>query len=274
MSLNSVNTNTAALIALQSLNRTNEQLAGVQNRVSTGLRISNSKEDGAAFAIAQGLRGDIKGYQAIGEQLSKAKGVMAVANDVSKSISDTLANIRSVMIKLADDNVTGSARTTYQNDYAALKTEITNFINNASFGGANLLNSTTALNVVGTLTGGSMTLTAFNLATDVSANLTAATTATLARAMLTATGGLSVAETNIGATMASLGADTRSLDNRISFVSLLSDSTEQGIGAIVDADLAKESARLQSLQVRQQLGTQTLNIANQGPNILLSLFRQ
>lgn len=273
MSLNSVNTNSAAIIALQSLNKTNEQLLGVQNRISTGFRIPDAKEDGAAFAIAQGLRGDMKGYEAIREQLSKAKGTMAVANDVSRSISDTLASIRSVMIKLADDNVTGDERTQYTADYAALKTEISNFITNASFNGANLLNTTTDLNVVGNLAGASLTLNAFDLAADISANLTAVATATAARAMLTATGGLSVAEANIGTAMASYGADTRALDNRIKFIGLLADSTEQGISAIVDADLAKESARLQSLQVRQQLGTQTLNIANQSPNALLGLFR-
>jgi flagellin len=272
MALNSVNTNTAAIIALQSLNRTNAELLGVQKRVSTGFRISDAKEDGAAFSIAQGLRGDMKGYEAIKEQLSKAKGTMAVANDVAKSISDTLASVRSVIVKLADDNTTGSQRTQYENDYAALKTEIANFISNASFNGANLLNTTTDLNVISTLNGTSMTLNAFNLTTDVSNNLTAATSATLARALLTATGGLTVAGGNIGVAMSSLGADTRALDNQITFIGVLRDATEEGVGAIVDADLAKESARLQSLQVRQQLGTQTLNIANQSPNILLSLF--
>jgi flagellin len=272
MALNSVNTNSAAIVALQSLNRTNAELLGVQKRVSTGFRISDAKEDGAAFSIAQGLRGDLKGYEAIKEQLSKAKGTMAVANDVAKSISDTLASVRSVIVKLADDNTTGSQRTQYENDYAALKTEITNFIANASFNGANLLNTTTDLNVISTLTGTSMTLNAFNLTSDVSANLTAATNATLARALLTASGGLSTAGNNIGVAMSSLGADTRALDNQITFIGVIRDATEEGVSAIVDADLAKESARLQSLQVRQQLGTQTLSIANQSPNILLSLF--
>lgn len=273
MPLNSVNTNSAAIVALQSLNKTNEQLNAVQNRVSTGFRVSDAKEDGAAYAIAQGLRGDVKGYTAITEQLSKAKGTMSIANEVARKISDTLADIRSVMVKLADDNVTGNQRTQYTADYAALKTEIANFITNASFNGANLLNTATDLNVISTLNGTSITLNAFALATDISANLTAVTTPTLARAMLQSGGGLVTAEANIGTTMSQLGADTRSLDNQISFVALLQDSTEQGIGAIVDADLAKESAKLQSLQVRQQLATQTLNIANQSPNILLSLFR-
>jgi flagellin len=273
MSLNSVNTNTAAIIALQSLNRTNEQLLAVQNRVSTGLRVSSAKEDGAAFSIAQGLRGDMKGYEAIREQLSKAKGTMSVANDVSRKISETLADIRSVMVKLADDNVTGSQRTQYAADYTALKTEITNFISNAGFNGANLLNTATDLNVIRTLTGGSITLNAYDLAADISANLTAVASAAAARTMLQAGGGLVLAEANIGTTMAQLGADTRSLDSQIGFVSVLADATELGIGAIVDADLAKESAKLQSLQIRQQLGTQTLSIANSAPDILLSLFR-
>ena len=74
--------------------------------------------------------------------------------------------------------------------------------------------------------------------------------------------------------MATLGNRSRTLDNTLSYNSVLSDATEEGIGAIVDADLAKELARLQALQIRQQLGTQTLSIANQSPNILLSLFQQ
>jgi flagellin len=53
----------------------------------------------------------------------------------------------------------------------------------------------------------------------------------------------------------------------------LSDALEVGIGNLVDADLAKESARLQSLQVKQQLGVQALSIANQNPQTILSFFQ-
>lgn len=276
MALNSVHTNVAALVALQALNRTNDQLQATESRVSSGYRIASAKDDGAGFAIAQGLRADQRGYEAISEQLSKAKGMMSVANDAARKISDTLADVRAVVTKLADANVAGDQRAQYVNDYANLKAEINRFISNASFNGVNILNTTTDVTVISNLTGGAITLNAFDLVTDVYSALPAITTATTAAgvaAALSASGALTTAETNIGNAMAQMGSDTKSLENQISYVGVLSDATEEGIGAIVDADLAKESAKLQALQIRQQLGTQTLSIANQAPNILLSLFQ-
>jgi flagellin len=275
MALNSVHTNAAALVALQGLNRTNRQLLDVQSAVNTGFRISQAKDDGAAFAIAQGLRGDHKGYEAIGEQLSKAVGTMSVANEAAREISNTLADIRTVVTKLADENVNGNQRVQYQGDYINLKAEIQRYINNASFNGVNMLDNTLNIDVINTLQGGTITLRSFNLVTDVFNTLpviTAGDSATVSQNALQAAGGLTLAEDNIGTIMATLGGDTKSLENNTNYISILADATESGIGAIVDADLAKESARLQSLQVRQQLGTQTLSIANQGPQILLNLF--
>lgn len=57
------------------------------------------------------------------------------------------------------------------------------------------------------------------------------------------------------------------------FISTLTDSFKSGIGALIDADLEEASARLQALQVQQQLGVQALSIANQAPQTILSLFR-
>lgn len=276
MSLNSVHTNTAALVALQGLNRTNRQLLDVQTAVNTGFRISQAKDDGAAFAIAQGLRGDYKGYEAIGEQLSKAVGTMSVANEAAREISNTLADIRAVVTKLADENVNGDQRTQYHGDYVNLKDEVQRYINNATFNGVNMLDNTLGIDVINTLDGGTITLRSFDLVADVFNTLptiTAGDAATVSQTALQAAGGLTLAEANIGDAMSTLGSDTRSLENNLNYIKILADATETGIGAIVDADLAKESARLQSLQVRQQLGTQTLSIANASPQILLNLFR-
>jgi flagellin len=273
MSLNSINTNTAALVALQGLNKANEQLQTVQNQVSTGYKVASAQDDSASFAIAQGLRGDLKGYDAIQEELSKAKGTMSVANTAAQSISDTLGDIRGVMTKLADDDLSATERTQYQGDYTNLKAQITNYIAAANYSGTNLLGSTTNVAVIKDLSGGSLTLRASNLTTDVLANLTAVTTSAQAQTMLGASGGLTTAETNLGNTMANLGADTTSLSSQYDFVGTLSDATTDGVGDIVDADMAKASAQLQSLQIRQQLATQTLSIANSSPNVLLSLFK-
>jgi flagellin len=276
MALNSVHTNTAALVALQGLNRTNTELLDVQGRVNSGFRIAKAKDDGAAFSIAQGLRADRRGYEAISEQLSKAVGTMSVANEAARQISDTLADVRAVITKLADENVSGDQRTQYHGDYINLKAEILRYIQNADFNGVNMLDNTAGIDIISTLEGGIMTMRSFDLDTnvhDVLPTITAGDAATVAQAALTATGGLSNAEANLGTAMSTLGSDTKSLENHLNYVGILGDATEEGIGAIVDADLAKESARLQALQVRQQLGTQTLSIANQAPQILLTLFR-
>jgi len=77
---------------------------------------------------------------------------------------------------------------------------------------------------------------------------------------------------SINTAVATLGSKSKSLMAIKEFNSKLSDSTEKGIGTLVDADLARESAKLQSLQVKQQLGAQALSIANQSPQIILSFF--
>ena len=273
MITNSVHTNSSAIIALQGLNRTNDELSITQKRVSTGFRVSDAYDDAGSFAIAQGLRSDMKGYDAIKEQLSKARGTLTVASDVTRRISDTMGDVRAVLTRLADDNVTGSQRSQYEVEYTSLRGEISRFIDNATFNGSNLLDNTTDLNVIANLDGTTISINAQNLTTDVHALLTDTPSATSARALLAAGGDFETATTNVNNAMAQLGSDVRTLDNQISYIGNISDATEEGIGAIVDADLAKESARLQALQIRQQLGTQTLSIANQAPQILLSLFQ-
>lgn len=270
---NSVNTNVGALVALQSLNRTNAELESVQKRISTGFRVADGNDDGAAFSVAQGIRADLKGYEAVNERLGSAKGLVAVALEGARGVSDTVAEIRKVLVKLADATLSTDERTQYTADYASLKTEVTNFISQSTFNGISLLTGTTANNIIFDNNGGTFALTGQNLAASNTTNLTAGNTFTLAAALITASGSLAAFETAVGTAISTLGGYARSLENQDNFVKVLSDAYTQGVGAIVDADLAKESAKLQSLQIRQQLGTQALSIANQAPSTLLSLFR-
>ena len=130
---NSVNTNFGAMVALQSLNRTNSELEGVQKRVSTGFRVNDAVDDGAAFAVAQGLRSDVKAYEAVNERLSAAKGLVSVTGDALRSISDTLGEARAVLVKLADGNLSADERTRYDADLAALEAEVSNYVTQAEF---------------------------------------------------------------------------------------------------------------------------------------------
>ena len=288
---NSVNTNFGATVALQSLNKTNRELDAVQKRVSTGMRVSDAKDDGASFAVAQGLRADVKGNEAVNERLAVAKGLLSVTQEALKGVSDTVAEIKKVMVKLADSALSSDERDQYENDYLAMTKDITKYIGQATFGGVSLLDSGTATNVISDAAGGVIALTERELgntatgamrvngiagATD-AATIALVDTAAKAQAKLAETGGsateLADFEKVVNDHLAAIGANMRTVENQDNFIKVLGDTINDAIGSIVDADLAKESAKLQALQIRQQLGTQTLSIANQSPSILVSLFQ-
>jgi flagellin len=276
---NSVNTNYGALVALQSLNRTNADLASVQKRVTTGYRVNDAIDDGAAFAVAQGIRSNIGSLNAVNQQLNIARGTNGVALEAATSISNTLIKMREVTTKLADANLSSDQRRQYNADLSRLVGEVGNFIVNATFNGSNLLQSAAApIQVIANVAGTQFTLTS----QDLSANLLGGGTnlltvafanAVAAGAALSANGSQASAESIVSTFLNNLGGDSRRLVNQVNFNAALLKASEEALGFIVDADLAKESSRLQSLQIRQQLGTQTLGIANQSPQTLLGLFR-
>jgi flagellin len=272
---NSINTNYGALVALQSLNRTNAELQGVQKRVTTGFRVNDAVDDGAAFAVAQGIRSNISAIGAVNQQLNIAKGTVGTALEAATSISNTLIKVREVTTKLADTNLSTNQRSQYNADLSRLVGEVSNFISNASFNGTNLLTSVAGgVSVISNVGGTPFTLTNQEMSATVFALLTTSfASAGVAAAVLSAGGSQLSAENVVASLLNNLGGDRRRLDNQINFNAALQKASEEALGFVVDADLAKESSRLQSLQIRQQLGTQTLGIANQGPQVLLGLFR-
>jgi len=268
----SVNTNIAAQTALNALNYTGTQLSQVQKRISTGLNVADALDNGAVFAIAQGLRSDIGAIGAVNGQLGAAKGLLSVANAAGTGVSNTLTDIRSVLVQLADSNVTGNARTQLNAQYTNLKSAVNNYIAGANYNGSNLLSAGAANKaVIQDISANQYTITAQDLNTNVTASLTSVSDSTGAASLLTA--GFSSAQNFVGTALNSLASNAKFIDNQITFNNAFSDATTTGLGSLVDADLAKESARLQSLQIKQQLGTQSLGIANQSPQTLLGLFR-
>jgi flagellin len=275
MSLNSVNTNMGAMVALQSLNRTNEALNVTQKRISTGLRVNDAKDDGAAFAVAQAVRADVAGLTAANEQLGGVKGILDTALSGLNKVSETMVKVRETLVRLADDTLNADQRAQYEAQYTALQTQITNFIDDATYNGRTLLATaapggdiTTTRNETGT----TYTITAVDGAGTLIV-AAAPTDAAGAQAALADGGDFDTVQTAISNALNTFGSDARYIDAQISYNKDKADALEAGLGALIDADLAKESARLQSLQIRQQLGTQALSIANQAPQTLLSLFR-
>ncbi len=277
MALNSINTNLSAQVALQSLNRTNDELSSVQKRISTGLRVSDAKDDGAAFAVAERIRGDVAATTSANQQLGGVKGLLEVTRASLENVSASLIKLKELTVKLADGAITTEQRTQYQTQVKELTNNIKAFITDADYNGRNLLDdpATLPLKVVSNGNAGFYTFDGYSAVAGIFNNVSDANSYTQgdAAAALTPSGKLSTAITNTLTQLNNFGSYSRYIDSQIDYNKKIIDAQEAGIGSLIDADLAKESARLQALQIRQQLGSQALGIANQSPQQLLSLFK-
>jgi flagellin len=276
MPLNSVNTNVGAMVALQNLQKTNAELDVTQNRINTGKAINSAKDNGAIWAIAQSQRSESASLNAVKSSLQRGQSTVDVALSAGESISDLLTQMKTLALSASDISLGTAARASLNEDFVTLRNQITTNIANAGFDGTNLLGTGTAgfkalANAKGTST---INVAQQNLALGGTIVTVAAAgaiaTATTAATMI-ATVDTSIR--NVSTALAKLGTGSKSFENHLTFVGKLQDSLDAGVGNLVDADLAKESARLQSLQTKQQLGVQALSIANSSSSILLGLFR-
>ena len=274
---NSVHTNNSALLALQSLNKTNERLTEVQSRINTGLQVQGAKDNASVWAIAQGQRADTGALAAVQMSLDRATSIADVALAAGETISDMLNELKEKVVAANDESLDTQSRAALNSDYQAILRSIQQATDNAEFDGANILNGslTNGIRFLAnadadsfiTLTAKDLTLGGTILEMTATSTLATLTGAAAALTDLNASIG------QLNAALGEIGSQAKQIERHNSFVSKLMDTLTSGIGNLVDADLAKESARLTALQVQQQLGAQALSIANQAPQIILSLFR-
>ena len=272
----SVNTNAGALIALENLNNTSQALAQAQNVVSTGLAIGSAKDNGAIWSIAQTERSTVSSLDAVKSSLQTGQSIIDVANSAGTTVSNLLTQMSQKALAASDTSMDTASRTALNNDFIALRNQIKSTVQNASFNGVNLLDgSVTKITSLANAQGTSvLTTNAENLSLGGSI-VTLTATASIGTTAL-ATAAISVVNTslqNVDNALATLGTASTALDTHLNFVSNLQDTLTTGIGNLVNADLAKESATLQALQTKQQLGIQALSIANSASSALLGLFR-
>ncbi len=276
MSLNSINTNAGAMVALQTLNSTNSQLEMAQNEVSTGLRVGGAEDDGSIWAIAQGQRSQVSSLGAATDSLNRASSVLDVAVTAGQTISDLLNQLKAKALEASDTSLSSTDRSAINSDFKSLIGQIKNAVSNASFDGANLietgasplyaLSGPTGDNKL-TLAAQSLALGGDNLTLSAGASFSSATQAS----NLLTTINTSITKVNLA--VSKLGTEANSVTTNLGFVSTLTNALTTGVGNLVDADVAAESATLQALQTKQQLGVQALSIANSSTGNLLSLFR-
>ncbi len=271
----SVNTNASALSALLNLNSTTKDLETTQTRINTGLKISSAKDNAAIFSIAQKLRADLRGYNAVKQSLDRSISTTDIALAAAGAISDLLIEMKEKAVAAADAGLDVTSRTALNEDFEALRDQITIIVANSEFNGTNLIDAGTDAIVAITNPNASQTITIPHQNLTLgggNVTITAAqtiTTQTLAASALT---DIDNSLALVNAVLTKLGAGGKALESQRAFADKISDTIEVGIGNLVDANMAKESANLQSLQVKQQLGIQALSIANQAPQSILSLF--
>ena len=272
----SVNTNIGPMAAIQNLSATNRDLQDTQNAISTGKKVASAKDNGAIWTIANKMTSDVKAYGRVRESNERAGAILDTGIAAAESIMELLNEMKGKALAATQPGLSAGSLTALTGDFEQLRDQITNVVANASFDGANMVSATPADAVsLGDAAGGNnITVLGANLSLGGTVVTVAAladlTNATTAGVVLTA---VNTSITNLGTQMATWGAGAKRLEVHREFVSKLSDALNTGIGVITDADLSKESAKLQSLQVKQQLGIQALSIANSSAQSALSLFR-
>jgi flagellin len=282
MSLNSVNTNVGAMIALQSLNTTNNQLSTVQKHISTGYRVADATDDGAAYAVAQRVRSDVGALTSANAQLGNTKGLISATLTGLNTVSNTMKDMRDKLTALASGSTSADQRPQYMQQYNDLLKMVKTAITDAKYNGKTLIGNIggtagfSKVSVVRNENGATYGIATFSGSAffgSLSFTSTQMGGAATMASMITAGGTFMKMLNNIGTQLNTYGSASKYVDNQISYNSDKIDSLNSGLGSLIDADLAKESAQMQALQIRQQLGTQSLSMANQAPQSLLSLFK-
>ena len=276
MALNSINTNAAALVALQNLGMTQTQLQSTQNIISTGKKINTAKDNGAVWSIAQTMQGKVDSLDAVQDSLNRAQSTIDVAMSAGQQVSDLLTQMKAKVLAASDTSLDTTSRQALNEDFKSLRDQITSVVNNADFNGVNMVMSGGTTVYALANDSGSMKMTV--LAEDLSlgganVTLTAAASFNSAYSASAYIGVIDSDVTNVNTALTKLGTGSNALSAHLTFVKNLQNSLTTGISNLVDADMAAESATLQALQTKQQLGVQALSIANQSTSIMLTLFR-
>jgi flagellin len=283
MSLNSVNTNMGAMVALQSLESTQQQLAVTQKQISTGYRVADSTDDGAAYSIALNIRSTVGALTSANQQLGNVQGLLSTTQSGLNNISNMMGSMRDVLVKLSDSSVQGNDRTNYIHQYASMLSNVQTFVQDANYNGKTLIGDMTgssgsfgriavARNENGS-TYGIATFGGSAMYGSISFTSTQLAGASTVAALITATGSFLNQQNAVGSALNTIGSSINYVNNQTTYNNDKINSLNSGLGSLIDANLAQESAQLTSLQIRQQLGTQALSLANQAPQSLISLFR-
>ena len=311
--MNSIMTNASAMTALQTLNQTNKALETTQSRISTGYAVSSASDNAAYWSIATTMRSDNKSLSSVQDALGLGAAKADVAQTAIESLIDVVSEMKAKLVAAREPGVdrtkiqgeikalqnqlksTASAASFSGENWVSVDSSAAGYNATksivASFtGGATVSIGTIDVNVTSTklfdatavagdkgildktrTVGAGLSQFVGDISTlDISMLTNSADDLKKLENMITATN-TGISEMTDGASV--LGSANKRIDMQKDFVSSLMDAIDRGVGQLVDADMTKESSRLKALQTQQQLGIQSLSIANSSSQNVLSLFR-
>ena len=276
MSMNSINTNYGSFVALQNLTETTKALRQTQDRISTGRTINSSRDNGAIWAIAQNLRAGSLSINAVRGSLDRAQSATDVALNAGSAVSDLLLQMKEAALAASDTTLDTASRSALNVQFKVLRDSLKRTVDNADYNGVNMIKAggTTVSALASTAGGSYLTVAAQNLSLG-SANVTVSVGASFSTAAEASTylSRVTSSINNVNQRLGTMGAQSKGLELHNGFMAKLKDALDVGVSNLVDANLGRESAILQSLQARQQLGAQAFSIANQSSTMLLGLFK-
>lgn len=302
----SINTNTSSMVALETLNATQSALSATENAVSTGKKVANASDGPASFGIASQMTGNISGQSAVNDGLSYASAVVSSTNTAANQILSVLAEIQNAVTSVGNNSGSDTSLSQINDEITGYLGQIDTIAQNSTTNGVNLLSGSlsdglsitaSSLNYVTGLQGSLATVSSFKSLSSAKGNTLSAmlglTSVSLAGRVPTTnslfasytTGSITAASlrsaiSKVQAAIVSmtnftsqLGNNTKQIANLTTFGQSVTDNLTTGVGALTDADMSEESAKLTSLQTKQSLAIKSLSIANGQSQNILSLFQ-
>lgn len=269
--------------ALQHMTMLKSETAAVQDRIATGLKVGSASDNGTVWARAQVMRADNDSRRSALNSIDLGTGIVETALAAAEGISDLMVEMHGKLVAATDTTLDEQSWRSLMTDFIELGNQATRLAENASFNDTNLLESGgDDLSVlIGKDPGSTLSIAAEDL-TDgggifdagLAANLPQSDNAIVVTQPTAAdVTAFESSMTDVTSAVSRLGVGLKSLEIQKELLVKQMDVTSAGIGNLVDADLGRESAKLQALQVREQLGIQALEVANRSPRVILSFFQ-
>ena len=264
----SVNYNYSAAVAIQALNATQDSLDKAISRSASGLRVQTAADDGIAYASSENIKNTVARGKIVLDTINSA----GASADLGIATVNGLLDLANKMIviagKAADVTILPADSTNLNTQFKALLNTYQTLQNQTSLTttGGTTNYALDFYSITGAATGQNLAVP------GVAQNITTTWAADTAANARTAAAGLITLVTNLTTQGMALGQARSVLDTIKTTVTASMAAQNKAIGSLVDADMGEESAKIQSLQIKQQLNVQSISIANSDMRVLLTLF--